>query len=157
LPILKMDGPVSVGGDFPLVRHKSDGNAPLRVESLEDVHNVMAGGGVQSACRLISQDQRGVGHQAAGNGHPLLLAPRKLSGPVRYPVAQPQVGKGLKRQPPPVGYPAIEQGQLHLLHRWQAAKEVEALEHEADLVIADHRQPLLIEGADHHAIELVDT
>ena len=65
-----------IGRNFALVGDQKDGHAPLLVDAAEDLHDLVAGGGIQGAGGFVGQDEGRVAHQGAGDGHPLLLATR---------------------------------------------------------------------------------
>ena len=66
--------------------HITEGAVMELVQEVDDLHARLR---IQVTGRLISQDDGRLVHQRPGNGHPLLLPARKLSGPVLDPVAQP--------------------------------------------------------------------
>jgi len=81
-------------------------------------------------------------HQRAGDRHPLALPARQLVRPVRHPVGEPDVlerpgrlGTALLR-----GHARVNQRQLDVVEGTGARQQVEGLEHEPDLFVADPRQ-----------------
>ena len=60
----------------------------LGVEPFQQAHDFFARGAVQIAGGLIGQHTVGAGHQGAGNGHALALAPGELGRAVVHAVLQ---------------------------------------------------------------------
>ena len=66
----------------------------LVVEPLEQRQDLLGRHRIEVARRFVGQDEVRIVHQAAGDGHALLLAAGKLRRPVQQPVAQAdQVGQ----------------------------------------------------------------
>ena len=92
---------------------------PWRRQPLEDRQDLLRGGGVQVAGRLVGEDQRRVGDQRAGDRDALLLAAGQLGGQVVDAVAQPDLaqrapapGAGARRAAEPgVGERQLDVGQ----------------------------------------------
>ena len=59
------------------------------MELVEQGHDLTGRHRVEVARRLVGQDQVGVGHECACDGHPLLLATRELARAVVDAVAEP--------------------------------------------------------------------
>ena len=139
---------VRVLGDVGLVRDQHDGQPALVVQPLEDPHHLDARARVEVAGRLVGEQQRRVVDQRAGDGDALLLAARQLVRMVIEPLAE---ADRLERRGGALaallGADAapVEQRQLHVLERDGPRQQVEALEHEADLVVADVRERPLVE------------
>src|SRR5690242_19039840 len=136
-----------VGGDVGLVGHEHDGEARA-VEPLEQRQDLHAGARVEVAGGLVGQDHRRIVDECARDGHALLLAARELAGVMVLTLGQPHVGQPLARPPAPLahGHAAVEQGQLDVLQRARARQQVELLEDEADLGIADPGQLVTAEA-----------
>jgi len=83
-----------------------------------------------------------MGGQRPRDSHPLLLAARKLLGLMRQAIAQPDRLQGLPCHSTAFtrADAGIDQGQLHLSPRRGAGQQVEALKHEANLLVADVSQ-----------------
>ena len=121
-----------------------DQRRPLVAVQLdEQVHDVVAGVGVEGAGRLIRQHDGRRPDQGAGDGHALLLSAGQL---VRLVMGALSHADPLER---PAGAavhlraarPAVGQRQAHVLKRGEAGQQVEGLEHEADARVADGRAP----------------
>src|SRR5687768_994244 len=84
--------PPGMGGDVGLVGHHDDG-LPLVVQGLEDPHDLLAGGAVEVAGRLVGQQDGRLVHQRPRDRDPLPLAAGELVGPVIHPVSQPHPGE----------------------------------------------------------------
>ena len=143
--ISKGDEPRGVLGDVGLVCDQEHRDAALRIQPLEDLHDLDARARVEVAGRLVRQDDGGFVDQRPRDRHALLLAAGQLVGKVVGAVAE---ADGLERR---AGAPCrsrrleraaavVEQRQLDVVERARARQQVEALEDEADLLVADARQ-----------------
>ena len=146
-----------IPGDVRFVGDHDDGQA-LVVELLEQGQDLDAGARVQVAGGLVGQQQRGLGDQGAGDGDPLLLTARELVGLVVAAVAQahalerlPGRGGGIE----PAARAVVEQGQLDVLLGAGAGQQIESLEDEADVSVADVGQPVAAEAVDALAVQFV--
>ena len=101
-------------------------------------HDVTAGGGIEIAGRLIGKDQRRTGHQCACDGDALLLAARQLARLTRQAVAETHALQCLGGAAPSFGaaHTGIDQWCLDVFQCTGARQQVEVLEHEADLAVA---------------------
>src|SRR5207253_261053 len=99
----------------------------------------------------------GLVDQGAGDGHPLLLSPRELTGPMIQPISQPDQLQEFPSPSPALarGHPGIEQGQLDVLKGCLALEQVEALKHEAQVAIAQMRSSRPTQVADILLLEAV--
>ena len=123
-----------------------------RVQGLEQVHDIVAGGAIEVARRLVGEDQRRLHDGGARDRHPLALAAGELVRPVPGAVGDAVVvqrlrdarGALLRR----------DAGQHHrqgdVLGGGQARHQVETLEHEAD-ALAAHARLLLRRQRGHVA------
>ena len=98
---------------------------------------------VGSSARMIA----GRFDEGAGDGHALHLAARQLGGLVVHAVGEVHaLEHGLRPLAPLLGGdPAEEQGQLDVLERGRVGQQVEALEHEADVPVADLGEAVAVE------------
>ncbi len=121
-----------------------------RRSSCEDL---VAGGGVQVAGRLVGEQDGRPAEQGPRDRDPLLLAARQLGRAVGEAVAQ----AGLvdhRLQPLRVGLAAGDrQRQQHVLARGQHRQQVEELEDEADVVAAQPGQLVVVELGDLDALD----
>ena len=157
LAIAEHDDPVGVLGHLALVRDQHDRRA-LVAEPLEDGQDLAGRAGVEVAGRLVGQDHRRVGHQRSGDRHPLLLSARQLGGEMVDPVGQAHLGQRGQRPLPALvaAQPGVGQRQLDVAERSRARDQIEALEDEADLAVAQIRQVVLVGAADVESVEAVD-
>ena len=123
-------------------------------KSAEDVGGAVA---VQGAGGLVREEQDGFGDDRASHRHPLLLATRQLGRHVVCPVRQADPGQG---RCSPLGpfvstHPAVGQRELDVALRGGAGDQVEALEDEPDLAVADEREPALVETPDVDPVQQV--
>ena len=77
--------PAGITGDVRFMGHQDDGDPGLLVELLEDFHDLQARAGVQVPRGFIGQNQGGLVHKSAGDGHALLLAAGELAGKMMFP------------------------------------------------------------------------
>jgi hypothetical protein len=73
--ILEDNHPFGIWNDVRLVCDQNDGNPLLRIQCLEDTHDLHAGLAVEVPHPFIRQDDRRLIDQGSGNGDTLLLAP----------------------------------------------------------------------------------
>src|SRR5690606_21983196 len=122
----------------------------VAVEAREQLEDLLAGLGVEVAGGLIGEQQGGFGDEGAGDGHALLLTAGERVRRVLLASGAAHRGEGLARPPAPLGrrYPLVDQRQLDVLERRGARQQVEALEHEADVMTAEQRPLVAVERAD---------
>lgn len=100
---------------------------------------------------LVGEEHRGPRHHGSGDGDALLLPAGQLARPVPEAITEPERDEG----PPDVGHGHLVAGeaqrQRYVLLRGQRAEQVEALEHEAD-VLAPHQGELTLGGARQVAV-----
>src|SRR5436309_3133901 len=121
-----------------IVRHHDQRRAAL-VQLGEQLHHRLPVLRVQVSGGLVREQDEGIAGDGAGDGHALLLAARELPGHVARPVAHADAIESvlyallaIRRRHSPVG-----QGQLDVLEDGQVADQVEALEDEPDVAVAD--------------------
>ena len=126
-----------------VVRDDEDGGAELPIELEEELVDLAPGLGVEVPGRLVGQQEPGPKQQGARQRHPLLLAARKLARPVREPVGQADARQHRRRplgaEPPRL--PQDEPRHHGVLERGELRQQVVELEDEADLPVAELRQP----------------
>ena len=137
-------GPASaLQRDHRIVGDDHDGDAVLPVEPDEQAHHLVGGVGVECPRRLVGQHHTaGSPTSAPRDRHALLLAAGELVGLVVQPVAhahlaqdRPCAAAHLAPAEPPV-----DQRQRHVLLGAEVRQQVEGLEHEADVGIAEGGQ-----------------
>src|SRR3989344_802217 len=82
------DDAAGVLGGICFVGDKDD-RVAARVQGGQDFHDLPAGLRVGVAGRLIGENERGIRHERAGNGHPLLFPAGEFGGLVADPVRKP--------------------------------------------------------------------
>ena len=141
-------------GDVGLVCDQEHGDAALRVQPLEDFHHLDARARVQIAGRLIRQDDgRFVDERPCDRRTLLLTAGRLVAGSGRHG-RQGRQSEERARASVPLhrleALPPCIERQLDVVERARARQEVEALEDEADLLVADTSQ-IVRDGRDASA------
>src|SRR3989337_1410427 len=137
------------------MRHKDNGYALLTVEPLEYGHDLLAGARIQVTGWLIGEDDGWAADEGAGNGNPLLLAPRELTGLVLGPLSEAHLLQRFHRSLPPVGSTAVDDGEFYVGYRRRARQEVEALENKADLLVPDLRKLVVTQLAGLNAVQMI--
>ena len=152
------DGDDAVGelGDVGLVGDDDDGVA-LGVELVEEGHDLVAGLGVEVSGGLVGEDDGGVVDQGAGDGDALALAAGELVGLVHHAGAEVDgledflgAGDALGG-----GGAVVDEGQLDVVQGGGAGEQVEGLEDEADFLVADAGELVVVELGDVVAVEPV--
>src|SRR6267143_6610874 len=87
LAVAQADGAAGGVGNVGVVRNKDERFA-LRVQFVEELHDLGAGNRVEIAGRFVGEDDERVVDERAGNGHALLLATGKLEGLVIESILQ---------------------------------------------------------------------
>ena len=144
----EVDDAVGIAGVALRVGHHDDGGAFL-VEVGEQVHHLAAVLRVEVTRRLVGEDELGVGDDGAGDGHPLLLAAAELLREVLGAVLDGHALHDFRDTLLALGGGDVHvaQRQLDVLIHVQLVDEVEALEHEADVALAELGAVLLLEVA----------
>ncbi len=133
-----VDGALGVAREARVVRDHDDGGAGA-VERVEQLHHGVAVLGIEVTRGLVGEeDGRGAG-EGAGDGDALLLTAGELGGQVLGAVAHADLLEGLGHALLALagGHAAVGEGQLDVLIDREVADEVEGLENEADLAVAD--------------------
>jgi hypothetical protein len=156
LAVADVDGAVRVLGDVALVRDQDDGVA-VRVQPLEQAHDLLARGAVQVAGGLVRQQDGRGHHESAGDGDALALAARQLVRAVVDALAQLDHLQRLAGAGETLflGDAGVDERQLHVVQRGRARQQVEGLEDEADLAVAHGRQLVVVHLGHHVAVQHV--
>src|SRR5574343_1230283 len=144
---------VGVRGHVLVVGDQHDGVA-LLLELLEQRQDLGAGLRIERAGRFVGQDHRRSVDQGAGDGDALLLAAGQFARTMPHAAGQTDRGqRRLGHRPARLGRDAgVTERHHHVVQGVHAAEQVEALEHEADLVQAQLGQLLLVEPAHVDAV-----
>src|SRR5256884_4164033 len=127
----------AVRGDVGLVRDHDDG-LPELVEPLEDREDLRARVGVEVPRRLVREDHRGIVEQRPRDRDALLLSAGELARAVPHPIAEADLSERREgTRAAIVAIAAVDEGQLDVLDGIEAREEVERLEDEADVLVAD--------------------
>ena len=104
-----------------------------------------------------ARSERRVRDERPGDGDALLLAAGELRGQVVHPVVETdgaQRGLGPLASPP-APHPGVDEGELDVGEGGRAGDEVEALEDEADLAVADVGRLVVLQAERVDAVEPV--
>ncbi len=112
---------------------------------LQELQDGLARGVIQSSRRLIAEEQLGVLRQGPGDGHPLLLTARELTGEIAHPVPETYFPKHLISAQRVLADLA---GKLYVLSGRKVLHQVIELEDEPDIVAPIFRELLGVIGAD---------
>src|SRR5215831_13818790 len=133
-----------------IVCHHHDSLAELAVEDLQGGENLVGGGAVEIAGRLVAQEQLWIGYDCAGDRDALLLAARYLARVMRRPIGKRDDLERSFDVAPPLCLAELgeQQRQLHVLCRRQHRHEIVELKNEADVSSAIARKLALREPVD---------
>src|ERR1700760_897144 len=140
-------------GDIRFVRHQNN-RIPPRLQLIEQGHDFVAGLRIEVSGRLVGQDDRWPINERACNGNALSLSAGELVRLMVHALAQ---SYSTQRSFSPFqslgGWRSvIDQRQLDVVQSRSTGEQVEGLENESDLTIADTRQFVVIQIADQMAI-----
>ena len=147
---------MGIFGDVGLVGDEDDGVA-AGVEIVEEGHDLVAGFGIEISGGLVGEDDGGLVDEGAGDGDALTLTTGELVGFVHHASAEVDAFEhGLGACGAfGGGCAVIDEGELDVVERGGAGKEVEGLEDEADLLVADAGELIVVEFGDIVAVEPV--
>ena len=152
--------PPGVAGDLLVVRDQDHRQPFVLVELPEQVDHLAAGSRVEVAGRLVAHQDRRGGNECAGDRDPLLLPAGELPGVMVQPVAQSDPFEQPDRLGPlrparSTASGAIQQRQLDVFDGRRSHQQVEALEDEPDLPVADAGPLVAAHRGDLDAVEPV--
>ena len=142
--------------DFRIMGDEDDGDT-LAVEVLEQGQDLQRGAAVEGTGRLVGEQEAGLVDERAGDGDALLLAAGKLHGAVMGSFGQAHAAQRGERPLAPnlaVG-PGIDHRQLDIGARIDARQQVELLEDEAQLAVAQLGEAVASERLDGDAVKAV--
>jgi hypothetical protein len=156
LAVADVDYAVGILGDVGLVGDEDDGVAG-GVEGVKEGHDLDAGLGVEIAGGLVGEDDGGRVDQGAGDGNALALTTGELVGLVVHARLEADVGERLLGALDALGRRSavVDEGQLDVVEGCGAGQQVEGLEDEANLLVADAGELVVVEFADELAVEPV--
>ena len=150
------DHALGIGRDVGVMSHQHHRHA-LAVQFDEQLHHLLGGGGVERAGGLVGQEQERLVDDGARDRDALLLSARELVGQVIHAIGQPhpleRAHRLLAAQPAPLA--GVDHRQLDVLQRVVARQQVEGLEDEADLLVAQRRELEFVEVLHRLAVEQV--
>jgi hypothetical protein len=150
------DDAMGVQRDIVLVRDQDDGVAFL-VQTPEERHDFVAGRAIEVSGGFVGQDDGRVVHQGAGDRDALTLTAGKLVGLMVHALFKVHLlerGFGLGDAGGRRGA-VINQREFHVVERAGAGQKVERLEDEANFLVPDSGQFVVVHLADQTAIDVV--
>ncbi len=152
-----MDHAAGVRRHVGVVRDHDDRDAGPGIELHQQFHHFTAARGIEVARRLVREQHRGRCDDGPGDGHALLLPSRQFAGRVVLPSGETHRRQGFPGQPVARRrtLAAVQQRQLDVFLRRRAGQQVEALEHEADVLAAQARPLVAGEAFDMNAAKYV--
>ena len=156
LPVLQANHARGVLGQLVLVRHEDD-RVAAAVQIVHQGEDLLARLRVQVSRRLVGEQDRRLVHERTRDRDALALAARHLVRPVMHAGAQAHRVERFfgPRFPLPARQARIDERQLDVLDGVRAREEVERLEDEADLLVADLRQLVVVHRRDLAALQVV--
>ncbi len=151
-----MDNAMGIVGDFGLMGDEHDGVA-VGVQGVKQGHDFEAGLGVEVSGGLVGEDDGGPVDQGAGDGHTLALAAGELVGLVVHARFEADIGERFlgAGDAGGRGCAVIDQWQLDVVEGSGAGEQIEGLKDEADLLVADAGELVVVQLADQLAVEPV--
>ena len=127
-----------------LMRHHEDGGTGL-IDLIQKLHDLVGKLRIDIAGRLIGNEQVGVIHQRAGQGHTLLLAAGEFRRIVLVLIIQPQQIQNIGHPPAdkPPRHTGHLQGKCHIIKDRHGGDKPEILEHYTDGATKVRDLPLL--------------
>ena len=134
--------------------HHNDRFAEITVQACHEAEDFLGRNTVQISGRLVGHQDSGIADNGPGNGHPLLLAARKLRWIVLHAVCQSDQPKRCLHMIAPVaaGQRGQQQWQLNIFKSGQHRYQVVKLEDESDMGGTPASQLRLTQGGDVHII-----
>ena len=133
------DDALRVLRDVRLVRHEHDRDA-LFVQLLKERHDLDRHVAVEISRRLVGEQQRRLGDERSRDRHALLLPARQLARLVIQTIAESHASQRFRGELPscPFQRPVaiVQQRQLDVVERRRPCQQIESLEDEAELLIA---------------------
>jgi len=147
---------VRVLGDVALVGDEHDRIA-LPVKTVEQGHDLGAGGRVKVSGGLVGQQDRRIVDQRPGDGDALPLSAGEFAGLVVHALFEVGEAQGLLGPLDPLlgRHAGIDQRQFDVVQGRGARQQVEGLEDEADLLVADAGQFVVAQVAHQVAVDEV--
>ena len=138
--MLDVQAPLGALGHRRVVGHDDEREAAVAPEPFQQVHDLVAGLLVEVAGRLVGEQHVGLLHERPRDRDALLLAARELARHVTGAIAEADGRERVERPPPSLVRAGTPSG-ASAVSTFSCARErrdqVEALEHEADLLRTD--------------------
>src|SRR5579863_202874 len=147
--VAEADDAVGVGGDIRFMGDEDDGVAVL-VQPPEERHDFLAGLRIEIAGGLVGEEDRRIVDERASDGHALALSAGKFVGFVHHAAGQVHLREGRFRTLQAFfGRRAVvDEGQLDVVKSGGPREQVERLKNEADFLVADVGEFVVVELAD---------
>ena len=126
------------------------GGSCFFVHLAHQLQDILSGLRIEVGSWFVGQDELGLLHQGAGNGHPLLLAAAHFRGTAIYVILESDLNENLFDLLPPLERSLIslhEQGEFDILISGEDRDQVEGLENETDVPAAGVGQFVAAPGA----------
>ena len=150
------DDAIGVGSDVLLVGDENDGVAAL-MEASEKRHDFFAGGGVEIASGFVGEKDGGRVDESASDGDALALTAGEFVGLVHHAVGEIDLRERFLGALDAFGSGSavVDHGQLDVVKSGGAREQVERLKDEADFLVADVGELVVVELADEATAEPV--
>jgi hypothetical protein len=155
LAIAQRQDAVAVSSNFPAMGNQDEILSRLASEAIKEPRDLLAGFLIQIASWLIGQDKNRIVDKCAGDGDPLLLAPRKTVRERFLSIKQShgiKEGLGAAADFSPKDAAQLKR-QNHVLPHGQCGKEIEKLKYEPDVLPAEEGATVVIEPGQALAID----
>ncbi len=136
-----------------VVRHQHQRHAALGVLGEQQIDDLLAGGLVEIAGRLVRDQDRRIGRQRAGQRDALLLAAGQLRRIMMQAVAEADRSQFLRGARGRIGIAGELERHRDIFQRRHGRDQMKRLEHDADLAAAKARQRVLVEGIERRAVD----
>src|SRR5690348_4418595 len=156
--VAKNDDPTSVRGDIGLVRHHDD-RLPVRGEILEHLHDFFGRLRVEVAGWLVCQQNRWTIYERPCDRYSLALTAGELVRLVVHTVLELHLLQRVLRPTLALvgGDTSVHERQLDVVQRRGARKQIECLEDESNLLVANARELVIRHSRHQRAIQPILT
>src|SRR6185312_11151140 len=141
------------GGKLRVVGHHHDGGS-VAVQLLNELHDTARHLAIEISRWLVCQQHARAASESARDRDALLLPARELRGIVTCSCRETDARERLMHRAPALGatQTPVAQRYLDVLLDVQVTDEIECLEDEPDLLVAQARAPVIVEAAHIHSV-----